>query len=130
MKTSIGISALLFLSGCAAHSDKNKVEAISRLYDPKKTNLEGGYNRFVERSFTPQGSEYGLIHFRDASEAKYWFISHHAGNGIGGSLFELSDGTRIYMSGWFCCEVQLPEAGFANQNELKNFIRKHDGIAP
>jgi hypothetical protein len=42
----------------------------------------------------------------------------------------MSDGTRSYMAGWFCCEVQLPDDQLAPLDALKKFVREHHGIAP
>ncbi|OAM89727.1 hypothetical protein AW736_11875 [Termitidicoccus mucosus] len=92
--------------------------------------LEAAYNSYVQRAILDDGTEAGVIHMRDGSSSRYWFRSHHRTGDMGGTWFAMSDGTRSYMAGWFCCEVQLPDDQLASLDALKKFVREHHGIAP
>jgi len=50
---------------------------------------------------------------QEGSTSKFWFRSHHLVEDMGGTWFQMSDGTTSYMAGQFCCEVQLPEPPLA-----------------
>ena len=86
--------------------------------------------RFQLRRYLADGTEAGIISCRDGSSSRFWFRSHHLTHDDGGTLFRFSDGIDLFMSGWFCCEVQLPEQQLASLVELRAFIREHDGISP
>lgn len=92
--------------------------------------LEAGYNSYVRRTFLADGTEAGIIQMRDGATAKYWFRSHHNSEDRGGAWFSMSDGTQLFMSGYFCCEVQLPETQLASLEALRAFIRQNDGVDP
>jgi hypothetical protein len=92
--------------------------------------LQRGYNDYVRRAILTDGTEVGIITCRDGSSSRYWFRSHHLTHDDGGTLFRLSDGSEVFMSGWFCCEVQLPEQQLASLVELRAFIREHHGVSP
>lgn len=49
---------------------------------------------------------------------------------MGGTWFFMSDGSKKYLAGYFCCGLHLPEEQFASLSELKDFIKKHDGTRP
>jgi hypothetical protein len=67
---------------------------------------------------------------KDGSSAKYWFRSHHLSDDLGGTIFTMSDVSQRFMSGYFCCEVQLPDTQLASLDELRAFIREVDGERP
>lgn len=92
--------------------------------------LEPAYNDYVRRAFLPDGSETGVIQLKDGSSARYWFRSHHQSKDLGGTIFAMSDGSEKFMSGCFCCEVQLPETQLASLDALRAFIRSADGERP
>ena len=117
------------LAGCTSRTEQ-ELERISTASDPAHLTLQEGYNEYTQRTILAGGTEAGIIRCRDGSSSRYWFRSHHLTHDDGGTLFRFSDGTRIFMSGWFCCEVQLPEQQFASLAELGAFIRQHDGISP
>ncbi len=83
--------------------------------------LERAYNDYVWRADFPDGDEVGIISCQDGSSARFWFRSHH---------FTHDDGSEIFMSGYYCCEVQLPEWSPDFLNDLRAFIQQHDGISP
>lgn len=117
------------LTGCASHSQR-ELQHVSSVSDPASLPLDRGYNDYVRRTILADGTETGIISFRDGSSSRFWFRSHHLTHDDGGTLFRLSDGTELFMSGWFCCEVQLPEQQLASLVELRAFIREHHGIKP
>lgn len=107
------------------------LEAVASSNDPSAHTLGQAIDGYVERTvLMPTGIETGRIKMKDGSSARYWFKSHHASRGIGGTLFKLSDGTTTFMSGYFCCEAQFPRAQFAELAELRAFIDMHDGSPP
>jgi hypothetical protein len=92
--------------------------------------LEPAYNDYARRTILPDGTETGVIQLKDGSTAKYWFRSHHQSEDLGGTIFAMSDGSERFMSGYFCCEVQLPRTQLASLDELRAFIAKADGVRP
>jgi hypothetical protein len=129
VRTFLLITFALVLTGCASHTRSDLVR-ISTASDPSSLTLERGYNDYVRCAILPDGTETGIISCRDGSSSRYWFRSHHLTHDDGGTLFRFSDGSEVFMSGWFCCEVQLPEQQLASLVELRAFIRQHDGVRP
>ncbi|NOU36944.1 MAG: hypothetical protein HOO88_09270 [Kiritimatiellaceae bacterium] len=129
MRTLLLIAFAVILTGCASRSQR-EVARVSVASDPASLSLERGYNDYVRRAILADGTEAGVISCRDGSSSRFWFRSHHLTHDDGGTLFRFSDGTEVFMSGWFCCEVQLPEKQLASLVELRAFIREHDGISP
>lgn len=125
--TFIAFAALLI--GCTSRSQR-EAERVSATSDPASLSLERGYNDYVRRIILTDGTETGIIMCRDGSSSRFWFRSHHLTRDVGGTLFRFSDGTEVFMSGYFCCEVQLPEPQLASLAELRTFIQKHDGFHP
>lgn len=117
------------LAGCGS-STRADLRRISASYDPALLSLEPGYNDYVQRTSLTNGVEIRIITCRDGSSSRYWFRSHHSTDDDGGTLFYLSDGTRIFLSGWFCCEVQMPEEQPGSLTELRAFIETRDGVSP
>lgn len=72
----------------------------------------------------------GIIKCKDGSSSKYWFRSAHLTGDLGATLFHLSDGTQLLMSGGFCCEVQLPKDQLASLDDLRAFVKKNDRVKP
>lgn len=118
------------LAGCASYPSKAPLRGIMQKHDPASLSLEPGYNDYVRRAILKDGTEVGIIQLHDRTTSQYWFRSHHLVDDIGGTWFRMSDGTTSYMAGWFCCEVQLPEAQLKSLGDLKAFIRKHHGTSP
>jgi len=129
MRTLLVIAFAAILTGCASRAQR-EVERASAASDPASLTLERGYNDYVRRAILTNGTEAGIISCRDGSSSRYWFRSHHLTHDDGGTLFRFSDGSEVFMSGWFCCEVQLPEQQLASLVELLAFIREHDGVSP
>ena len=123
-----GLSTLAFVN--SAGSTRAQLERISALSDPASLPLSRGYNDYVQCCSLADGTEAGVVKFADGQTARYWFRSHHLTNDIGGTLFLLSDNTRLYLAGWFCCEVQLPERQLLSSAHLREFVRDHQGVAP
>ena len=128
MRALLFIAFAVFLAGCASRSQR-EVERASA-FDPVSLSLERAYNDYVRRSILADGTEAGIISCRDGSSSRYWFRSHHLTHDDGGTLFRFSDGSQVFMSGYFCCEVQFPEQQFASLAELRAFIREHGGVSP
>ena len=125
----ITTSSVVLLSGCASSTHRD-LERISSRSDPATLLLEQGYNDYVRRATLPDGTEAGIIQCRNGSSSRFWFRSHHLTHDFGGTLFHLSDGTQAFMSGWFCCELQLPDQQLASLHDLRAFIKEHEGISP
>lgn len=128
MRTLLLIAFVVLLSGCSR--TRSDLERISAASDPSSLTLERGYNDYVSRTSLADGTEAGIISCRDGSSSLYWFRSHHLTDDDGGTLFRFSDGTALFMSGGFCCEVQLPEQQLASLTELRAFIQQNDGLRP
>lgn len=124
---SLAICAVLI---ACSYSIESKLKAVSAANDPNSSALEEGYNSYVRRAFLVDHTEIGLISMKDGSWSKYWFRSHHHTGDSGGTLFRLSDGTEIFMAGYFCCEVQLPEGQLESLQALRTFVSQHDGWNP
>jgi len=129
MRTLLLITFAVLVSGCASHT-LSDLERISTASDPTSLTLAPAFNDYVRRAVLADGTETGTISCRDGSSSRYWFRSHHLTHDDGGTLFRFSDGTQVFMSGYFCCEVELPEPQLASLVELRAFIREHDGISP
>lgn len=129
MRTHLIIAAAAILAGCSSGT-RRELARISASSDPAELTLERGFNEYVCRTTLKDGTEAGIVMCRDGSSSRYWFRSHHLTNDDGGALFHLSDGTQIFMSGGFCCEVQLPDQQFASLSDLREFIRQRDGVKP
>ena len=129
MRVILLITFTILLTGCAPHT-RSDLERISAVSDPSALTLERGYNDYVRRTILADRTEAGIITCRDGGSSRYWFRSHHLTRDDGGTLFHFSDGSKVFMSGWFCCEVQLPEQQFASLAELRAFIQEHDGVSP
>lgn len=129
MRTLLLIAFAVIVNGCASQTRRD-LERTSATSDPSSLALEQGYNTYVRRANLTNGTEVGIISCSDGSSSRYWFRSHHLTHDDGGTFFRLSDGTGLFMSGWFCCEVQLPEQQLASLVELRAFIREHHGISP
>lgn len=120
---------LLVVVGCEAPS-RRELARISASTDPADLELGPGFNDYVGRTILADGTEVGVIHLADGSSSRFWFRSHHLTGDEGGTVFRLSDGTELFMSGYFCCEVQLPAEQLGSLDELRAFVRDHDGLSP
>jgi hypothetical protein len=129
MRTLLVIAFAAILTGCAS-STHRELRRISAASDPASLSLEKGFNDYVHRTILADGTEAGIIRCRDGSSSHFWFRSHHLTRDDGGTLFRFSDGTEVFMSGYFCCEVQLPEQQIASLGDLRAFIRQRHGISP
>jgi len=128
MRALLLITFAVLLSACSR--TRSDLERISAASDPPSLTLERGYNDYVRRTILADGTEAGIISCRDGSSSRFWFRSHHLTDDDGGTLFRFSDGGALFMSGGFCCEVQLPEQQLASLSELRAFIQKNDGLRP
>lgn len=125
----LSLAICAVLTACSP-SLESKLRAVSATNDPNSLVLEVGYNSYVRRAFLPDHTEIGLVSMKDGSWAKYWFRSHHHTGDSGGTLFRLSDGTEVFMAGYFCCEVDLPEQQLESLEALRTFVSQHDGWNP
>ncbi len=106
------------------------VEEASKQFDPARSELQQGFNSYVKMAWTKEGVEFGYIYLTNGDKVKYWFLSHHLSGDLGSTLFEFSDGERVYMDGGFCCEVQLPEKQLRDRQELEEVIKAYDDTTP
>lgn len=123
------ITAAVIVAGYSSRAQR-EIGRASATSDPATLALHPGYNDYVRRAILTNGTEAGIISCRDGSSARFWFRSHHLTHDKGGTLFRFNDGSEVFMSGYFCCEVQFPEQQFASLTELRAFIRKHGGVRP
>jgi len=123
------IFAILFLVACGS-STRHALELASDQHDPAVIPLETAFNDYVRRAILEGGTETGIIKLADGSSARFWFRSHHLTGDLGGALFKCSDNSEIFISGYFCCEVQLPEKQLASLDELRAFLKEIDGAPP
>ena len=120
----------LTLPSCKKSASQSYLEGSRKQNDPATLKLVEAYNDYVRCVRMPDGTETGIVQLKDGSSAKYWFRSHHQSKDLGGTIFAMSDGSERFMSGYFCCEVQLPEMQLASLDELRAFIDKADGQRP
>lgn len=118
------------LASCEKSASRSYLEGVRKQNDPATMKLEPAYNDYARCAILPDGTETGVVQLKDGSSAKYWFRSHHHSNDLGGTIFAMSDGSERFMSGYFCCEVQLPDKQFASLDELRPFIGQADGQRP
>ncbi len=49
----------------------------------------------------------------------------------GGTIFEMPDGSKEFIKGYFCCEVQLPNDGrFEDARVFMEEMKRHNGVHP
>ena len=129
MRTILVIAVAAALTGCASRTER-ELHQISSTSAPASLSLGQGFNGYVRRAILDDGTEAGIISCRDGSSSRFWFRSHHLTHDDGGTLFRFSDGTEVFMSGYFCCEVQLPDQQIASLRDLRAFIQQHHGVSP
>ncbi|MBI1369818.1 MAG: hypothetical protein GC162_14325 [Planctomycetes bacterium] len=127
MRALLLIAFAVILAGCSSNAQREVQRASSS--DPASLTLERGYNDYVRRAILADGTEAGIISCRDGSSSRFWFRSHHLTHDDGATLFRFSDGSEVFLAGYFCCEVQLPEQQLASLGDLRAFIRQHDGVS-
>ena len=130
IKISLLLCVILLLAGCTNYSTKAPLEKITEQYDPSSMQLQQGPYSYAKRASLEDGTELGIIWMKDGSSSKYWFRSHHLVNDIGGTWFSMSDGRKMYMAGYSCCEIALPKEQFESLSDLRKFVRKHHGRIP
>lgn len=95
--------------------------------EPLRNNLESNRDSLIQ---------YGYLHLYNGEKIKFWFLSHHLVDDIGGTIYEFPNGERVFCSGMHCCEVQFYEYGNGPLDELKNsqnfrkYIKEHNGLRP
>jgi hypothetical protein len=124
------ITVPVMLISCVNRTEKRLMKFIDE-DSSNYANLERGYNENVIRSFK-NSVEYGKIFLPNHDTINYWFLSHHiADDGYGGTIFEMPDGSREFIKGYFCCEVQLPNDGrFEDSKAFIKEMKKHNNVHP
>jgi hypothetical protein len=130
MRRTVLVLLCLALASCQKSGSRSYLEGVRKQNDPVNMKLEAAYNDYARRAILPDGTETGVVQLKDGSTAKYWFRSHHQSNDLGTTIFAMSDGSERFMSGYFCCEVQLPDKQPASLDELRAFIDQADGQRP
>ena len=79
--------------------------------------------------------QYGIINTETNEQIKFWFLSHHFTDDLGGTLYEFPDGERIFYSGYHCCELSFSETEneesiFKSVPTFKSFINDKKGTFP
>lgn len=119
-----------FIAGDDRPDSRVLVREFARTTDPRSLDLQPGFASYMRTAHLPDGTECGVFSTTDRSDIQYWFASHHLTRDLGSTLFRFSDGSERVMAGYFCCEVQLPEAGFGDVKEVQAFIDLNDGKRP
>lgn len=119
----------LALSSCSRSSTRAGLAAVMKANDPATVTLDA-IDAHQRRTTLADQTEIGILTLGDGSQAKYWFRSHHNTKDMGGTWFLLDSGERLFMAGYFCCEVEIPGPSLANPASLKDFIAKNDGREP
>ncbi|MFN9408665.1 MAG: hypothetical protein ACK6AY_05035 [Akkermansiaceae bacterium] len=86
-----------------------------------------GSNDYIRRMSLSGGIDCGIVTMKDGEEVKYWFLSHHGSGDQGHARFEFPGGRVRMMTGYFCCEVMLPQDEFLSVDEFDAFLVKVDG---
>ena len=102
-----------------------RVDLAARQYNPLELTLNPCLPASKSYKWLPNGIEVGLIHLRDGTVVKYWFVSKHVQPGLGTTRFDSVDGKTVYLHGCYCCEVVM--TGFENWDELVAYIAEWDG---
>ncbi len=108
---------------------EQELRRISATTDPMALTLEQGFNHYVRRTVIADGTETGIIQCGDGGASRYWFCAHNGPDNEGNALFRFSDGREFFVTGRFCCEVQLPERQLASLEEMRRFIQGGNGKA-
>jgi hypothetical protein len=106
----------------------SKLKEISRSYDPLRMSLKSDRNDYVSFAVTAENVQVGLIKLSDGSTVKFWFLSHHVNHGVSLAIFRFPDGAEVTMEGYFCCGLEFVEQQPRTADELRSFIKKHDGM--
>ena len=122
------IIGLLTLQG-RANSTKSQLKQLMRSVDPD-TMIHERQSANKDSSSLDDGAEVGVLKLKDGSRAKFWFWSHHLTDDMGGTWFQMSDGTDMYMAGAFCCEVMPSQDAMQSLETLKAYIKKWHGTWP
>jgi hypothetical protein len=106
----------------------SKLKEISRSYDPSAMSLKSDRNDYLSFAVTTENVQVGLIKLSDGTAVKFWFLSHHVNNGVSLAIFRFPDGTEATMEGYFCCGLEFVGDQPRTAEELRFFIKKHDGM--
>jgi len=138
MKETFALILLLSLVVLAAWKDyesrgkanlEGTLNSAANQYDPAGMSLSRA-EPMKSHTLLPDGIECGLLHLADGSEVKFWFLSHHIGPGLGLTRFDFADGTRAYLRGYFCCEVEVKDEAISDKASLLAFLAEKDGTPP
>jgi hypothetical protein len=119
-----------FIAGADRPDSRVLVRELARTTDPLSMDLQPGFASYMRTAHLPDGTECGVFSTTDHSHIQYWFASHHLTRDLGSTLFRFADGSERVMAGYFCCELQLPEAGFRDEKAVHAFIDHNDGKMP
>lgn len=122
------IGLFFYVNNIDDYTTKSKLESFRKSITINHDKLKPGYGKNVKREFK-DGIEYGIITLKDNSIVKYYCLSHHLVAGKGGTLFELPDGKTEFISGVFCCEMQL-DSIYSDVGSFIQDMRLYDGVAP
>lgn len=89
----------------------------------------------VAYAVTEKGIQYGTIALNDGEYVKFWFLSHHLTNDMGGTIYEFPGGERHFYAGMHCCEVQFSQnltesRTFADAAAFRDYVTQYDGLQP
>ena len=133
MKRKVLISAIFLIvsfGGWMYFAPRIRVDLAAGRYDPNKLDLRHIPTMQKSMRRTSDEIETGFLHLKDGSKVKYWYVSGHVQPGLGLTRFDFADGEAAYLSGVFCCEVGIGEAGLENKASLLKFIADFDGSPP
>ncbi len=119
----IALIIILFYFTDEDRQTRNKLEKARSVIYIDNDSLKEGYNFNIKRGLSPDGIQYGIIHFENQDTLKYWFLSHHVVEGEGGTLYELPNGTLRFIPGVFCCEVQIDSIYKSADSFLDDMMR-------
>ena len=124
MLTRLGAIFLLScaLLACEVNEAKQRVDqAASEGLDPADFSLNT-LSDSIRFQVLEGGLQVGIITLKSGEEIKFWFCSHHCAKGPSWTRFELPDGEVRYLSGQFCCEVQIADESLSDLDAFQAML--------
>lgn len=102
-------------------TQKNLLRRSRQIFDPGFLSRRGE-DGYIQYQQLEDGTEYGMIRLKDGSWAKYWSNPFESMRGGALSLFNLSNGSEIFVPGFYSSKQPLPEEFFLSLKAFQDFI--------
>ena len=128
MRNFLFFGLILLCISCTTESERFLEKQLSEenfdFTDLKTNNKSVQYN-------LDKDVQYGIITLNNKQEIKFWFVSHHFMSDKGGTIYELPNGEKKFISGIHCCEVQFnDDESLKDLSTFKNYLEAKNGLSP